>query len=78
MTIRCIKCHRSLKHASPDGLGPVCARKAASRDTASSDLFTGVDLDGAAMVARERLRDFVDMLAAREIAAMRVLWGRVA
>ena len=77
MTIRCIKCHRAMKRPSEFGLGPVCLRKAAARDPLSSDLFTGIDLEVAVMVACVRLRAGIEAHAARHLAEMRAGWGRV-
>jgi hypothetical protein len=76
MTYRCSKCHRAMKHQSLSGLGPVCLRKAAARDPLSSDLFTGIDLEVAAMVACVRVRAGIEAHAARHLAEMRAGWGR--
>lgn len=35
----CIRCGRPMKHASPSGLGPVCARRLAQAPAAACDLF---------------------------------------
>jgi len=31
MSIRCVKCHRPMKHESPSGMGPVCTLAAYGR-----------------------------------------------
>lgn len=59
----CIKCRRPMKHATPTGMGPVCA-KAAGKPVPTEhdrDLF-GYDTAKAEQAARERLRVWIEVL----------------
>lgn len=59
--------------------GPTCARTLSPRrDPLEADLFRGIDLDGAVLVARERVAQTIDAAVSRELADMRAGWGRVA
>jgi len=49
---RCTRCHRPMKHQTESGLGPICAKRAAS--TVAPDLF-GYDIAQACKHAQERI-----------------------
>jgi hypothetical protein len=50
----CIKCHRPMKHASPSGMGPVCAKRSEPPPVHERDLF-GFDVAKAAEAAQYRI-----------------------
>jgi hypothetical protein len=56
--MRCSQCHRPMLHATPDGIGPVCRKKAGSACD-ERDLF-GFDIDRAIAAARDRVKAFID------------------
>lgn len=58
----CIKCHRPLKHPTPTGMGPVCAKRAAQPPEHERDLF-GYDVEKAVAAALHRLVAFVESCA---------------
>lgn len=71
----CIKCHRPLRIASPDGYGPVCRKTAAVPVPAHErDLF-GYDLDKAIHAASYRVQVHINSMAAE---AHVVLWHKFA
>lgn len=77
----CARCHRTLLRppALIDGLpyGPKCAERAPRQPEASGpDLLTGIDLDGAELIARQSITSTIEASAARHIAEMRAGWGR--
>lgn len=75
----CTACGRTLKRPpvliGGDPYGPSCAKTARPRrDPLEADLLTGVDLDGAVINARSRLKREIDASAARHIREMRASW----
>jgi hypothetical protein len=62
--LRCIKCHRPLKHPGVDGRGPTCAKKAQPSPDGERDLF-GYDIEKAAVGALLRTRVIINVLAAQ-------------
>jgi len=68
---RCIKCHRTLKHATESGLGPVCFAKAGKPiQTHERDLF-GFDVALAAEAAFNRVVVHIEILAVDALMALR-------
>lgn len=68
--MRCLKCHRPLKHSTPSGLGPVCGKAAKPIPEVDRDLF-GYDVAAAAQAAVERLRVHVQGAAINAVMDMR-------
>lgn len=66
----CIRCGRSMKHASESGLGPVCAKRAKPAASVERDLF-GFDVDKAAEAARHRLSVGVEVATIDALAVIR-------
>lgn len=62
MTI-CLRCRRPLKHPTPSGLGPVCAKAVPPLEPGVPDLFP-YDLDRLVHEARQRLEAFINASAA--------------
>lgn len=60
--MRCVKCHRPLKHVTASGLGPVCGKTAKPIPTVERDLF-GYDVALAAEAATARLRVHIESAA---------------
>lgn len=60
--MRCIRCHRPMKHASASGMGRVCtAKEGIVIPAIGRDLF-GYDVPAAAAAASERVRIHIEML----------------
>lgn len=68
--MRCIRCHRPMKHATATGLGPVCGKAVAPTPTVERDLF-GFDVPAAARAAVERVTVHVQQLAVEAHVAVR-------
>jgi hypothetical protein len=69
--IRCIRCHRPMKHASDSGMGPRCFAVVGKPVAAvDRDLF-GYDVPAAASAAIERLRVCIESLALKAVMAVR-------
>jgi hypothetical protein len=66
----CVKCHRPMKQASPDGYGPVCRRTVKAIQAVERDLF-GFDVPAACAAASERVRVHVEGLAVDAVMALR-------
>lgn len=60
--MRCIRCHRPMKHATTSGMGPVCGKSAKPLPKVERDLF-GYDVTAAAEAARETVRVHIEALA---------------
>lgn len=79
--IRCIVCHRPMKHATPSGMGKVCAGKRAALPEIVVDLF-GYDIAAAEQQACERVQQLVTLRVwethAWRVAAFRALRAGVA
>lgn len=79
----CHRCNRTLTRPPVviGGVeyGPTCAKTIRpKRDPLESDLFTGIDLDGAVLQARERIAETIDAAVSRELALMRDVWRAAA
>lgn len=77
----CTRCHRTLLRPPVfiEGLayGRRCAEKAPRKPEASGpDLLTGIDLDGAELIARQTITQTIEASAARHLGEMRASWGR--
>jgi hypothetical protein len=66
----CAKCHRPLKHAPVNGLGPKCAIKARALPPGGRDLF-GFDIEAAEKAARVEIEQLVHVMAAEASSALR-------
>lgn len=79
----CHRCNRTLTRPPVviGGVeyGPTCAKTIRpARDPLESDLFTGIDLDGAVLQARERVGAAIDAAVSRELADMLAGWRATA
>jgi hypothetical protein len=69
--MRCTRCKRPLKVASPSGLGPVCYAKAGKEiPTVERDLL-GFDVPAAAAAACERVRVHIEIAAVDALMAVK-------
>jgi hypothetical protein len=66
----CIKCHRPLRLASPDGYGPVCRKAVRPVPAYERDLFP-YDLDRAFSAASSGVQVHIDAMAAEAYIAVR-------
>lgn len=57
-----MKCHRPLRKPGVNGLGPVCAKRAAPLPSIGRDLL-GYDVPAAAAAAVERIRVHIEILS---------------
>jgi hypothetical protein len=57
--MRCIVCHRPMKAATPDGLGPVCRKRATPIPKVERDMF-GYDIAAAEEEARRTLAVLIE------------------
>lgn len=76
----CTRCLRYLKRPpvliEGHPYGPKCAAAVPrAPQPAEPDLLTGIDIDGAALVARQAITQTIEASAARHVAEMRAGWG---
>jgi hypothetical protein len=70
MTVRCVRCHRTLKHPTESGLGPVCGKRAKPIQIVERDLF-GFNITLAAEAATVRVMVHVESMAIDAVIAIR-------
>lgn len=71
MTLRCLRCHRPLRHPTDSGMGRVCAKRVDQpQHDDCRDLF-GYDTEKAAAQAVERVTAHVEVMAQAASRAVR-------